>query len=319
LPAHRRNPLLAFLRKRNHVSGVTGLAASPSGIGVARIEQSPGRAPVLASCEFRECAAPAQPGILAELVREQHLDAAHCVSVVDDKDFSLLLVEAPQVDPSELKAAVRWRIRELIDFHIDDAVIDVFDIPGQQERGRPKLMYVVAARIATVQQHIGLLEGAGVGLQVIDIPELCQRNVAAQLPEDQNGVAVLRLGRHGGLLTLTRQGALYLSRSMDIGVSQLCDPAQAERLADAMVLEVQRSLDYYESHFSLPPIGTLVIAPTEEPLPGLLSRFGASLGIAVRMLDMNALFETTVALPDALQARCFMAIGAALRREEKAL
>lgn len=274
---------------------------------------------MLAICEFRECAAPAQPDILAELAREQHLDDAHCVSVADDKDFSLLLVEAPQVDPSELKAAVRWRIRELIDFHIDDAVIDVFDIPGQQERGRPKLMYVVAARIAAVQQHIGLLEGAGIGLEVIDIPELCQRNVAAYLPEDRNGVAVLRLADHGGLLTLTRQGALYLSRSMDIGVSHLRDPAELERLVDTMVLEVQRSLDYYESHFSLPPIGTLVIVPTEEPLPGLLNRFGASLGTIVRMLDMNALFETTATLSDAQQARCFMAIGAALRREEKAL
>jgi len=113
---------------------------------------------VLASCEFVDVPVARQEQALASLVREQRLTDYCCASVVDHRDFSLLLVEAPQVGPTELKAAVRWRIRELLDFHIDDAVIDVFDIPGQRERGRPKLMYAVAARMATVQQHIGLLE-----------------------------------------------------------------------------------------------------------------------------------------------------------------
>jgi MSHA biogenesis protein MshI len=293
---------------------------SPDGIGIARVLQAPGRAPVLAECQFREAPPARQQEVLAELAREQRLGDTRCVSVVDHKDFSLLLVEAPQVDPTELRAAVRWRIRELIDFHIDDAVIDVFDIPGQQERGRPKLMYVVAARVATVQQHIAELEGAGIALEVIDIPELCQRNVAAVLPEDETGVAFLHLAQHHGLLTLTRQGVLYLSRTLDVGVSQLVEDAdQATRLIDGMVLEVQRSLDYYESHFSLPPIGALVIAPTEEPVPGMMSQFAESLGIAVRMLDLNVAFETGRSIPDALQARCLTAIGAALRHEEKAL
>lgn len=239
------------------------------------------------------------------------------LSVAPRSDFSLLLVEAPQVDPTELKAAVRWRIRELLDFHIDDAVIDVFDIPGQRDRGRPKLMYVVAARMTTVKQHIGLLEQAGAQLEVIDIPELCQRNLTALLPEDQHGVAFLHLGHSDGLLTLTREGALYLARTVDFGVAQLKE--DGERLVEALVLEVQRSLDYYESHFSLPPIGTLVLAPTEEPLPWVTSRLAASLGIPVRVLDLNAIFESRGTLPDALQARCLTAIGAALRREEKAL
>ncbi|MGE0080724.1 MAG: pilus assembly protein PilM [Thiohalomonadaceae bacterium] len=296
---------------------MAGIALSPDGIAVAHVLQRPGEVPVLARCEFREAAALRQEQVLGELAREHRLGDCRCVSVAAQRDFSLLLVEAPQVDPTELKAAVRWRIRELLDFHIDDAVIDVFDIPGQRERGRPKLMYVVAARMAAVKQHIGLLERAGAQLEVIDIPELCQRNLAAQLPEDQNGVAFLRLGHGDGLLTLTRDGALYLARTIDFGVAQLKE--DGERLVEALVLEVQRSLDYYESYFSLPPISALVMAPTEEPLPGVINQFAASLGIPVRVLDLNAVFETGRTLPDALQARCLTAIGAALRREEKAL
>lgn len=255
---------------------------------------------------------------------------------MDASRSSLLLVEAPEVDPTELKAAVRWRIKDLIDFHVDDAVLDVFDIEGQ--RGRTKMMYVVVARITTVQSHIDLLEGAHVNLGVIDIAELAQRNIAALLPEDQSGVALLHLTPRGGLLTLTRQGSLFLARTLEFGTDQLISalpvpqeneftlddeddgpPAGLRRLMDSIVLEIQRSLDYFESHFGLPPISGLVIAPLAQPVPGLAGYLGGNLGLPVRMLDLNSTLDCAQPLSDETQARCLPAIGAALRVEERAL
>ena len=271
--------------------------------------------------------------------KAHQLDAAECSSVADQDSFSLLLVEAPQVESAELKAAVRWQIKELIDFHIDDAIIDVFDIPGQQERGRPKLMYVVASRTSTVQKHIDLLEQNGINLQVIDIPELALRNIAALLPEDQSGVATLYIGRHHGLLLFTRQQTLYLSRRIELGLEQLLNyantpeaedefvldgeepamPAPLQRALDNMVLEIQRSLDYYESHFSLPPVSGLVMAPMEEAIPGMMGYLGGNLGVPVRTLDLNAIIDSEETLTDQLQSQCLFAIGAALREEKRAL
>ncbi|WP_127474641.1 pilus assembly protein PilM [Sulfurivermis fontis] len=254
---------------------------------------------------------------------------------MDASQCSLLLVEAPEVDPTELKAAVRWRIKDLIDFHVDDAVLDVFDIEGQ--RGRTKMMYVVVARITIVQEHIDLLEGADVNLRIIDIAELAQRNIAALLPEDQSGVALLHLTPRGGLLTLTRQGSLFLARNLEFGTDQLLSalPASTEseftldddagpapalrRLMDTIVLEIQRSVDYFESHFGLPPISGLVIAPLAQPVPGLAGYLGGNLGLPVRMLDLNTVLDCEQTLSDELQAQCLPAIGAALRVEERAL
>ena len=299
-----------------------------------------GQAPQLDFCSFTpvdssETVAP----LLQKLSKEHHLDASHCISVAAQKGFSLLLVESPEVEASELKAAVRWRIKELIDFHIDDAIIDVFDIPGQKERGRPKLMYVVASRTSTVQQHIDLLEQNNLNLSVIDIPELALRNIAALLPEDKSGVATLYIGRDHGMLVVTRDETLYLSRRIDLGLEQLKNyleapadedefvldgeepsmPAQLERALDNIVLEVQRSLDYYESHFSLPPVSGLVIAPMEQSIPGVMGYLGANLGVPVRMLDLNALIESDETLTDERQSQCLLAIGATLREEKRAL
>ena len=299
--------------------------------------------PHLEVCEFYPTATLAdRPATLDAIAGRYQLADADCTSLMEASQSSLLLVEAPEVDPTELKAAVRWRIKDLIDFHIDDAVIDVFDIDAQSERGRAKMMYVVVARISTVQEHIDLLEDAHINLGVIDIAELAQRNIAALLPEDPSGVAMLHFSRGTGLLTLTRQGSLFLARSLDFGTDLLAaalpmDNAMAEegeftlpeqhddmspmlaRLFDNTVLEVQRSLDYYESHFGLPPVSGVVIAPTETPIPGLLSHLANNLGLPVRMLDLNTILETEQPLSDELQAQCLPAIGAALRVEERAL
>jgi len=174
--------------------------------------------------------------------------------------YDLLLVEAPGVQPSELRAAVRWKVRNLIDFHIDDAVIDVFEIPGQSNRPRGQaMMYVVAARARDVREYIDAIEGADLALEVIDITEMALRNLAARLEADVRGVAMLYLEEEHGIITITRQGSLYLSRRLETGSNQLFDEPEAAQ--DQIALEVQRSLDYYDSHFSQPPVAALSVLP----------------------------------------------------------
>ncbi|SCZ64960.1 pilus assembly protein PilM [Thiohalomonas denitrificans] len=328
-------------KKRRSSRGLAGLALTDAGIASARVLQRNDGAPRLVACQFTPARSPEQlPSLLRTLAEEQKLDRT--ISVIGQNDFNLLLVEAPEVDPTELKAAVRWRIKDLIGFHIDDAVIDVFDIPSQRN-GRARMMYAVVAKTHAVRHHIDLLEGAGLDLDIIDIPELALRNLASILPEDETGVATLYLNPLGGMLTLTRQSNLYLARTLDIGVERLSRETvndadesipeggeigaeqqskittSLQRMFDSIVLEVQRSLDYYESHFLLPPVSGLVIAPTEKPIPHLVRYMADNLDIPVRMMDLNALLDIDQPLSDELQAQCLPAIGAALRREEKTL
>lgn len=325
--------LFSLLKRKKRVSGLTGIGIHSDGISIARINRGGADArPRLTLCEFHPAAAAERAAVLTSLARKHRLRAANCTSLMEVGHASLLLAEAPAVDPAELKEAMRWRIKDFIDFQVDDAVIDVFDIESQ--RGRTNLVYVVVARISTVREHIDLLERAGVNLTIIDIAELAQRNIAALLPEDQNGVALLHLTSRGGLLTLTRQGSLLLARSLEFGTDRLAAaiPAATEgesaveddvaptlrHLMDTIVLEIQRSLDYCEIHFGLPPISGLVIAPLAQPVPGLAGYLGGNLGLPVRTLDLNAVLDCQQNLSDELQALCLPAIGAALRVEEGA-
>jgi MSHA biogenesis protein MshI len=302
-------------------------------VSIAQVVRDKAQTPQLTVCAFRACAVADRRKTLQELVKQHALTGAHCVSVLEPGSYQLLQVEAPDVDATELKAAVRWRVKELIDFHIDDAAIDVFEMPSQGPRARARIMYVVAARNPLIMQRVELLQSAGLNVQTIDITELALRNIAQLLPEDEGGAALLQLSAGEGMITLTRQATLYLARNLDIGVLQLgtvgaglstdnlalAPQSSRERAFETIMLEVQRSFDYYESNFGQTPIKNLIIGPLAEPQDELAEYATSHLGVKARALDLNTVLKTRTPLDLALQANCISAIGAALRLEEKTL
>ncbi len=308
-----------LLKRRRASGGLTAIGLMTDGVCLAQIERQGASRPRLTACAVL-AATPAEEGnILAQLSSQHGLKHIRCTTLLSAGDYQLLLAEAPDVGPDELKQALRWKIKDLIDFHVNDATLDVFDLPGAAPGAKAREMYAVAARNEAIQRRVDSLTGAGIGLDVIDIPELAQRNLAALLAEDAAGVAVLSLQEKSGLVTITRQGYLYLSRALNIGHESLRTAADPAMYFDHMVLEIQRSLDYFESHFREAPIRHLMLAPLAEPVSGFMEYLGANLNVAVGSMDLATLLDSDVALPPALQARCLTTIGAALRHEEKAL
>ena len=157
--------------------------------------------------------------------------------------------------------------------------------------------------------------------RIIDIPELCTRNIATLLPQDADGVAFLHFTENHGILTVTRQGVLYHirrinKRQREISSDSTDDFARTE-LVSTIVLEVQRSLDYYENHFdrrNRGPLSELVLAPGSD-FGGLAKSLHEQLGLTVSNLDLNRLFEMQSAMSPQEQGDCLLAVGAALRSE----
>ena len=307
------------LRRSRPSLGLTAVSLLADSVCLAQVGRQGVNRPRLTACELQPIASGEEGKVLGQLSAQHNLKRARCTTVLGSGDYQLLLTEAPDVGADELKQALRWKIKDLIDFHINDATLDVFDLPGAAPEAKAREMYAVAARNEAIQRRVDLLTGAGIGLDVIDIPELAQRNLAALLPEDTAGVALLSLQDKSGLITITRQGYLYLSRALNIGHESLRTAADPAMYFDHIVLEVQRSLDYFESHFREAPIRHLMLAPVADPLPGFMEYLSANLNVAVGNMDLTQLLDSDVQLPLALQARCFTTIGAALRHEVKTL
>jgi len=324
----------SFFRKPRFTSkGLTAIGISPDGVSLVHAVADKQK-PFVDVCDYRAYAGADDLRVsLGKLVQEHNLKKTPCSTVLEPGTYSLHMVDAPNVEPDEMKAAIRWRVKELIDYEIEDAVYDIFGIPGRSMRGQGgNMLYAVVVRSYEIEKRVNQLRNIGLKLSVIDIPEIAMRNIAALLPEDEQGIAMLHLTRNNGLITVTRQSTLYLARSIGIGINQLRQFKEEEEKLDDEVefsattpyanalenimLEIQRSLDYFERHSSHPPINTLVITPLQHELSGFIEYFMSNnLGLQVNVLDLNSVIECAIPVSEVLQTRCLFTIGAALRDE----
>ncbi len=263
------------------------------------------------------------PKDVERVARDLGVDRYQCLTLLSPADYQLLLVDAPNVPAAELKTAVRWRVKDMLDYHLDDATIDVLDIPVDPSGGgRGHSMYAVTARNDIIQGCIERFTAAGMPLSVIDIAETAQRNIAALYEQADRGVGLLYLGPAHALLTINFRGELYLARRIDVGIEQLLSAGEGRRdeAMNRILLELQRSFDHLERQFPFVTIAKLLLGP-EPRDTGLAAYLSANLDLPVeeaRLADVLS-FGPGAALDGDAAWRLFHVFGAALRNEVKTL
>lgn len=325
--------MLGALLKKRPLPGICAINFNAESASIARIIAGDAK-PVVDFCGFYPLDQPTIEHQLRQLAATHQLDRTTCTTLMSRIDYQLLVVETPAVPKSELKDALRWHIKDLIDDPVSDITLDAFDIPAPRGAKGSNVVYVVAAKKEQLNLRSETLQNAGINLQIIDIKELAQRNIANLLSNNKNGVALLSLDSTSGILTLSKGGELYLNRQLNLGLNQVVPAAENtptetqsdtglpelnldseianSAIYDYIALELQRSLDYYESNFRQPPIRTLHLAPIAKTLPGFSEYIKDNLNMDVEVVDLNDLFESKQPISVETQAKVFFALGAAL-------
>ena len=227
-------------------------------------------------------------------------------------DYQLNLIDTPEVPAAELRAALRWRLKDYLDYPVEEAVIDGFEQPRSGHGGRA-LTFAVSARASRLDELAGHIRAAGLELAAIDIPELALRNLAAEVPDQGGGVMLVVLNPNSGLITISRDEVLYLARNLEFGFEQMV--GESEHFRDLLGLEIQRSLDFYDSQLAGRPISRILVAPMPGGRDGVIEHLNDQLGVVTFGLDLGQLLELDGEFADAAQARAMYAVGAALRQE----
>lgn len=253
---------------------------------------------------------------IERVTRELKLGRYQCSTMLRAGEYDILLVDAPNVPSAEMKSALRWKVKGMVDYPIEEATLDFLAVPtaGAAE-GRAQQVYAVLARNDVLEARVRKFDEAGIPLAVIDIPDLAQRNIAALYPSEERGVALVYFGRNLGLLTISHGAELYLTRRLELGVEELAEDAEAAEggAHERVVLEIQRTLDHFERQFRNLAVGKLLLAPAGGPtrLREILSeRFE----MPVQQIDLTELLSFGAERPDEqTQWRLFHHFGAALR------
>lgn len=313
-----------FPRRAKKSNGQACLWVRHDGVALVHLELLPGAPALLKQCAFltRPERGPIQSAVIRKWVQSLGMETLPYISLLEMGQYTLFPVEEPQVPRAERAAAIKWRVKDRLDFPVTEAVVDVFDMPGGPSGRSSGKVYVVAARESEVRECAQHFLGAKLNLVAIDILELALANLTNLLEENQEGICLLRLGKEGGIVQVTRQDALYLSRTIDVGTRTLVNSVNpnadsnalaASQVMDTIALEVQRTLDYYESYFSATPVARLYVAPMAPHFPHFEEALAEKMGVMVGRLPVQRLFAGAEEQEPELLARCLPAMGAALR------
>ena len=304
---------IPWLARRRGRSGRVGLAVGPDGLAVAYVNAA-GR---LDYCRYYQQFGDSSE-LLGELVAERDWHGTACSIVLHPAYYQLLLAETPPVELDEMASAVRWKIKELLDYPLAEAAIEYFLLPDDAYRGRQKMLYAAALRKTTLHGLVEPVEACGLAVDCVEIAELALHNIIARMPAEGGGTALVQLYDGEGIINLVEDGAIYLSRRLDVGLDKFNADAGADNALffDALFLEIQRSLDYYESQLGKGIITHLFYSPGLADTAAIGDYLSSQLGLNVAALNLAPLdlIDSAVAGDDNDEQliRAAGAIGAAL-------
>jgi len=310
-----------LFKAQSRDSGWFSISIGAHGIYLAEVNQA-GAMPSVLRCAYHETGE-VSASQLDKVRHSANIGNHNFTTLLSPGEYQMLLVDAPNVPVNELKTAIRWKIKDGLNYHIDDATVDVLQIPASKYGSdRAQSMYAIAASNETIQKRIALFEQAKIELDVIDIQEMAQRNIAALFEQNDRALVLLAFDENGGLMTFTSRGELLLARRIEITAGQLQDANEQlrQQYRDRVELELQRSLDYFDRQYNhLPVSRVLVCAPDDA---GLVNLLAAAVDVKVERLELSQVMDISKvpALADSeFVAHALPALGAALRQESRTL
>lgn len=285
-------------------------------IDLAHVIRAAGQRPEIKLCDsFR--IEKNEADALSRLAQSRGLKRNRCTILLGENDYRLVQLDAPAVPAEERVQALRWRLKDVVDFPVDDAAVAVADIPT--EGGRQASVFAVVAPAAVVGERMALFHEKKIPLEAIDIPEMAVRNVAVLFEEENRGLAFLALTQGDGLLTITCRGELFLSRRIEIDSDALAkaDEERRRQMLERLALELQRTLDNFDRQYGFISVSRLLVS-SEFDCAGTVAALIENLYLPVQAADFASVLDFP-GLPELRsaerQAQSILAIGAALRSD----
>jgi MSHA biogenesis protein MshI len=188
---------------------------------------------------------------LKTYVDNNNLANTQCNIAFSISKYQLLQLDRPAVEDAELNQALQWAVKEQL-FSDDELVIDYFDPPAAASNVK-KLNVVAISKRDIIEIRNGVLK-AGLALNIIGVEELATCNLV--LPSD-DAIITLKQEEGGQLsLNIVKRNELFFSRRLR-GYENLASFSPDELkmgVVDNLSLEIQRSMDYFESQLRQAPV-----------------------------------------------------------------
>lgn len=243
---------------------------------------------------------------IREILRRSNFKTKKCVTSVSGRSVIVRYVNMAQMPEQELRQAIRFEADKYIPFEVDEVVMDTQILEPEIADGSGEMkVLLVAVRKNLIEEHLHLLQEAGLQSAIIDVDAFALGNAFEMRARESGGlspekvVALIDIGSNKTNINILKGGTSYFTREVYLAGNDFSeavsrkfnlDGQEAERLKcnpddqaadveeailptlDDLGNEIQLSFDYFENQFDR-VVEEVYISGGSAQLPGLQRAF----------------------------------------------
>ncbi len=297
-----------FLQKKSP-PGFCGLYLLPDKLMMTHVLFDRGK-PVVTFCDSITYELDMLAATLASIIKKHALQGMACSWILHDSFYRLFLLDPPAIPEKEVPLALRWQVKELIDFPAEEAVIEYFPVPATLASRRK--IFVTVAKKTQLQAVVDIINNTELNLKYVDIGELALRNITALYNDDQCYLGLLIVNKNHIDFIITHEKNLLLTRRLpppEIAETGVMSPQWLE----AFKTEIQNSFSYCKGQQQQEGMPAKLLISTS--MPDFVEQFSQVSQTPPETLRIRKKidFEFIIPSDNYLSAEYLMVMGGALR------
>jgi MSHA biogenesis protein MshI len=249
-------------------------------------------------------------------VAQYNLYGNSCHLILPPSQYQLQLMDVPQVPENEIAKTLRWQLKGLIDYPLNDIVVDAFVVPPHGPGARRKKVFTAITLQSALINKIAVLKRCLLNVTAVSISVLALKKLLSHVRITADSPCLV-ISFDEGLcqLYVFYEDNLYLYRTLPMSENITLPKDTAH---EDLLLEIQRSIDYCLTELKFPEPKQIIFTPSFYQARDLLIFLGESLNKEVIMMELNPFFTSPPVEPEKM-AQGFYAVGGALllRRDER--
>lgn len=248
--------------------------------------------------------------IIEDLIVKHELRDANCCLILPPNRYQLLQIDKPNIPDEELALSLGWHIKDLVTVPQEELVADYFEVPVKVPMQGDKINVVITSR-KVIAPLIEVFIKNKVELDGIVPEELVTRNVIGH--QETASLLLSQQKNEETALQIVKKDQIYFARKLR-GFNRIHEYSAAELsdgLTDSLSLEIQRSMDYFESQLKQAPIKNIQLALPSSHQQLIAEQISQHFPTEVMVMSVsNELVE--MALEPPLSEQFYPALGGAL-------
>ncbi len=252
------------------------------------------------------------PELIEDLIVKHDLRDAECCLTLPPNRYQLLQIDKPNIPDDELAMSLSWHIKDLVTLAQEEVVADYFSVPVKVAMQGEKINVVVTSS-KTLLSLIEVFNEHKVELNGIVPEELVIRNVIGHA--DTASLLLTQQKNEEPALQIVKKEQIYFARKLR-GFNRIHEYTPAELqdgLTDSLSLEIQRSMDYFESQLKQAPIKNIQLALPSEHQELIAQQISQHFPTEVKVM---AISNEMAVIDTPLNEQFYPALGGALEFTE---